>query len=80
MAPITVTSSPEETWARAPTSRTRATTDWTSSSVASAFITIIMGSLVPFGHYEEYGAAEARGVTSKAPGRAVCGPVRVPDA
>src|SRR6476620_5232865 len=44
MAPITVTSSPRDGWARAPTSSMRSMTDWISSSVAAAFITIIIGT------------------------------------
>jgi hypothetical protein len=42
IAPITVTSSPLERWARAPTDSIRSTTECTCSSVASDFITIII--------------------------------------
>ena len=42
MAPITVTSSPRDGWARAPTDSIRSMTAWTSASVAVAFITIII--------------------------------------
>ena len=42
IAPITVSSSPSITWARAPTLCTRSTTACTSSGVAVGFITIII--------------------------------------
>src|SRR3954470_7215658 len=42
IAPITVTSSPREGWARAPAASMRSITVWISSSVAAAFITIII--------------------------------------
>jgi hypothetical protein len=41
-APITVTSSPREGWARAPQDSMRSMTAWTSWSVAVGFITIII--------------------------------------
>src|SRR5918994_3323565 len=43
MAPITVTSSPRDGWARAPQDSIRSMTACTCSSVAVGFITIIMG-------------------------------------
>src|SRR3954464_9407546 len=46
-APITVTSSPREGWARAPQDSIRSMTAWISSSVAVAFITIIMCICLP---------------------------------
>jgi hypothetical protein len=46
IAPITVSSSPQMTWARAPTPLTRTTTASTSSCVADGFITIIIWLLV----------------------------------
>ena len=46
-APITVTSSPREGWARAPQDSIRSMTAWISSSVAVDFITIIMGFWAP---------------------------------
>ena len=42
MAPITVTSSPRDGCARAPTLSMRAMTAWMSSSLADGFMTIII--------------------------------------
>ena len=42
MAPITVSTSPSETWACAPTDSTRLTTEAICSGVASSFMTIII--------------------------------------
>src|SRR4051794_9078228 len=60
MAPITVTSSPREGCARAPTLSMRAMTDWMSSSVAVGFITIIMCVLLKGPGWERYGVLELR--------------------
>src|SRR3954468_22587065 len=55
IAPITVTSSPRDGWARAPTASMRSMTDSISASVAPAFITIIIRNSSGLRHWTLYG-------------------------
>ena len=63
IAPITVTDSPREGCARAPTASIRSMTDWISSSVAAAFMTIIIWCSSDSRHWTLY--------VRQAPGRPV---------
>src|SRR3954466_4670073 len=66
MAAITVTSSPRDGCARAPTDSMRSMTDWISASVASAFITIII-SCFSWGLCTLYERRPAAALGPKAP-------------